>query len=170
MRALWLVGMMGSGKTTVGELIARETGLVFIDTDSLIESEQGRSIGVIWETDGEDGFRDLESKQINQIATSGQDCVIGTGGGAVLRPGNIATMRGCGTVVWLAAEPGELWSRVGASETRPLLVGAPDEHRLATILVERRELYEAAAHFTVETGSKGTAAVAREVMVLWNGS
>lgn len=170
MRALWLVGMMGSGKTTVGELIARETGLVFIDTDSLIESEQGRPIESIWETGGQDSFRDLESEQINQIATSGQDCVIATGGGAVLRPGNIAAMRECGTVVWLAAGPGELWSRVGDSETRPLLSDAPDEQRLAEILVERRELYEGAAHFTVETGSKGSTAVAREVMVLWNGS
>ena len=170
MRALWLVGMMGSGKTTVGELIARETGLVFIDTDSLIESEQQRSIGSIWETGGEDGFRDLESEQIDRIAASGQDCVIATGGGAVLRPKNIATMRRCGTVVWLAAGPGELWSRVGGAETRPLLVGAPDERRLADIVDGRRKFYEAAAHFTVETGSKGTAAVAREVMVLWNGS
>jgi shikimate kinase len=162
--------MMGSGKTTVGELIAREMGLMFIDTDSLIESEQGRPIGSIWESGGEDGFRDLESEQIDQIAASGQDCVIATGGGAVLRSENIATMRRCGTVVWLAAEPGELWSRVGGSETRPLLLDAPDEHRLADILDGRREFYEAAAHFTVETGPKDTAAVAREVMVLWNGS
>ena len=106
MRALWLIGMMGSGKTTVGELIAGETGLTFMDTDSLIETEQGRSIGSIWEAEGQESFRDLESEQINGIATAGQDCVVATGGGAVLRLENIAAMRRCGTVVWLDGRTG----------------------------------------------------------------
>ena len=170
MRALWLIGMMGSGKTTVGELIAGETGLTLFDTDSLIETEQGASIGSIWETAGEEAFRDLESEQINRIATAGQDCVVATGGGAVLRFANTAAMRRCGTVVWLTAEPGELWSRVADSETRPLLARVANENRLKEILVERLERYREAAHFTVETGSKDIKAVAREVMELWNGS
>lgn len=121
MRALWLVGMMGSGKTTVGETVVRRLGLVFIDTDSHIESENQRSIAVIWETEGENAFRDLESELLVRLGSTGQDCVVATGGGVVLRPGNIAVMRETGTVVWLTAEPGELVGRVSGSPSRPLL-------------------------------------------------
>jgi shikimate kinase len=170
MQALWLVGMMGSGKTTVGRLVSRHTGLEFLDTDFLIESQQEQPIGSIWETGGEERFRDLESQQINRIAVSGEGAVVATGGGVVLRATNITTMRDCGMVVWLSAEPDELWSRVADSETRPLLLDAPDQRRLAEILKGRRRLYRAAAHFIVETGSRDAEDVAQEVAELWNGS
>lgn len=170
MRALWLVGMMGSGKTTVGELIARRLGLVFFDTDSLIESETHRSVASIWEVEGEDVFRDFESEQIGRLVGGGQDCVIATGGGAVLRPENIAVMRDNGTVVWLTAEPAELAARVDDSESRPLLWGGQDEERLAQLLAEREAVYAEAAHYTIETSSKGTEEIVREVVMLWNGS
>jgi len=170
MRALWLVGMMGSGKTTVGELIARWTKLAFFDTDLLVEAAQRRPIASIWDTDGQEAFRDLESEQIDRIASSQQDCVVATGGGAVLRSENISVMRDSGLVVWLSAQPAELAARVVDSDTRPLLGGVPGEERLAGLLHEREESYATAAHFRVETGSKGREAVAREVMALWNAS
>jgi len=170
MRALWLIGMMGSGKTTVGELIARRLGLDFVDTDSLIETETHRSVASIWEAEGEEAFRDFEAEQIERLIERGQDCVIATGGGAVLRPENIAVMRGSGTVVWLTAKPGELAARVDDSESRPLLWGGQSEERLAELLTEREAVYAEAAHHTVETSSKGTEEIAREVMMLWNGS
>ncbi len=171
MRVLWLIGMMGAGKTTVGELIARRLGLDLIDTDSLVESVSGLSISAIWERGGESIFRDLESREIERIAADGKDCIVATGGGAVLRPGNVETMRRAGTVVWLRADPGMLASRVlHGSDARPLLRDGPGEDRLAALLSDREDNYAGAAHHQIDTNSKTATEVAREVMELWNGS
>ncbi len=170
MGALWLIGMMGAGKTTVGELIAGRMGLALIDTDARVESASGLSISSLWEAGGEGDFRERESDQIEQIAVAEEDCVVATGGGVVLRPDNVATMRRTGTVIWLQAEPGELASRVDGSETRPLLRDGGSEDRLASMLSERAACYARAAHHHVDTTSKTPDQVAREVMGLWNGS
>jgi shikimate kinase len=170
MRALWLVGMMGSGKTTVGEIIARRTGVEFIDTDSLIEAELDRPISSVWATEGEDAFRAVESERIRRVVAAGHDSVVATGGGVVIQPGNIELMRSSGTVVWLQADPDQLASRVAGSDDRPLLAGWSDEERLAALLADRAEAYAIAAHHRVETGSKQPEEIAREVMVLWNAS
>ncbi len=170
MRALWLIGMMGAGKTTVGELIAGRMGMALIDTDSLVESTSGQSISSLWEAGGEDDFRVRESDQIERIAAGEEDCVVATGGGVVLRRDNVATMRRTGTVIWLQAEPGELASRVDGSEVRPLLRNGANEDRLARLLSERAAIYAHAAHHHVDTTSKTPDQVAREVMGLWNGS
>jgi shikimate kinase len=169
MRALWLVGMMGSGKTTVGEIIARRTGLELVDTDSRIEAETDRPISSIWETDGEETFRDLESEQIDRIVTTGRDCVVATGGGVVLRPENVSAMRSCGMVVWLTAGPDALAARVANAPSRPLLYRRPSEERLGELLAERGPAYAEAADRTVDTDARGPTEVAREVMLLWNG-
>lgn len=170
MKVLWLIGMMGAGKTTVGELIARRLGLDLKDTDSLVESASGLSISEIWDRGGESTFRDQESREIERIAADGRDCVVATGGGAVLRPRNVETMRLAGIVVWLRADPGVLASRVRGSDTRPLLRDGPGEDRLAALLSDRDADYASAAHHQVDTNSKTAAEVAREVMELWNGS
>lgn len=170
MRALWLIGMMGAGKSTVGELIARSTGLALLDTDSRIESTSGLSISSLWEARGEDGFRERECDEIERIAAAGEDCVVATGGGVILRPGNVATMRRTGTVVWLQADPVELASRVEGSDTRPLLRDGTSEERLGTLLSDRAEAYARAAHHSVDTTSKSVDQVVREVMGLWNES
>jgi len=170
MRALWLVGMMGSGKTTVGALIARRVGLPFIDTDSRIEAENGRTIASIWETEGEETFRDLESEQIDRIVATGRDCVVATGGGAVLRPENVAAMRSNGVVVWLTAGYEELAARLGDAPARPLLFNRQTDRRVADLLAERSPAYADAAHHRVDTSAKEPGDVAREVVLLWNGS
>ncbi|MDH3399152.1 MAG: shikimate kinase, partial [Acidimicrobiia bacterium] len=144
MRALWLVGMMGSGKTTVGELIARRTGLVFVDTDSVIEAASDRAISSIFETDGEEAFRDLEADCIDRIVATGRDCVVATGGGIVLRPQNVSAMRSNGRVVWLMAGRDELAARVDDSPARPLLFNQQTAQRLDALLVERAAAYAAA--------------------------
>ena len=169
MRALWLVGMMGSGKTTVGELIAQRSGLVFVDTDSLIEDETERSISSIWEAAGEEAFRDLETKQIERLLTTPGDCVVATGGGAVLRRENVAAMRNNGTVVWLTAGRHELAARLRKAKARPLLVDQRIVTRLADLMAERGAAYAEAAHYSVDTAAKSPDEVAREVMLLWNG-
>jgi shikimate kinase len=170
MRALWLVGMMGSGKTAVGALIAHGWGLPFVDTDWCIEAEREQTITSLWEIAGEEAFRDLETEQIARIVTAGRDCVVATGGGAVLRPENVAAMRGSGLVVWLTATPGVLAVRLGDRSTRPLLTDRRIERRLVELLEERQVAYGEAAHHTVDTSSQNPDDVAREVMLLWNAS
>ena len=170
MRALWLVGMMGSGKTTVGGLIAQQTGLAFVDTDARIEAENDLTVSGIWEIEGEQTFRDLESGQIGRIAAAGEDCVVATGGGVVLRPENVAAMRSNGTVVWLTAEPEQLAARVRTPRTRPLLDARRTEQRLSELLAEREQWYAEAAHHSVDTRFKSPEEVSREVILFWKGS
>jgi shikimate kinase len=166
-RTIWLVGMMGSGKSTVGEELARRRRVAFYDTDALIVERLGRSIAEVWDLHGEEGFRDIESNQVDRLA--GQDAVVATGGGVVLRPSNVETMRGSGSVVWLRASVAELAARVGGGEGRPLLAGGSVETRLSTVLDRRRDLYEKAAAVIVDTGGKTVGEVSEEVE-RWIGS
>ncbi|MDR9451632.1 MAG: shikimate kinase [Acidimicrobiia bacterium] len=170
MRALWLIGMMGSGKTVVGATIARQIGVAFVDTDDRIAAELGQTITTIWDDAGEAGFRDLEADQIARLIRSGEDCVVATGGGAVLRPANVEAMRSNGLVVWLTAGVEILATRLGDDLTRPLLTGGSVEGRLAELLAERLPLYADAAHHTVNTTNQHPQEVAREVIRLWNAS
>ena len=160
-RTIWLVGMMGSGKSTVGEELARRRRVAFYDTDALIVERLGRSIAEVWELHGEEGFRDVESAQVDRLA--GQDAVVATGGGVVLRPSNIETMRGSGPVVWLRASVAELAGRIGEGQGRPLLSGGSLDTRLSAVLDTRRELYEKAAAVVIDTDGKTVGEVSEEV-------
>jgi shikimate kinase len=170
MRILWLIGLMGSGKTVVGKLVSRRTGLPLIDTDERLAAEHGQTITSLWDSLGEEAFRELEVAQIAAIVASGRDCVVATGGGAVVRPENVTAMRDNGVVVWLTALPEVLSTRIGNGLTRPLLSGRPIERRLAALLTDRHPHYAAAAHRTVDTSDKNPDEVAREVILLWNAS
>jgi len=166
---LWLVGMMGSGKTRVGALVAEAAGVRFRDTDEEVASRLGCSIGRLWGTRGESAFRDLEAATVRRLAAEPRS-VIATGGGVVLDPANVDTMRTSGLVVWLQARPDTLAGRVGAGEGRPLLEGSDPRTRLAEILVEREPLYRAAAHHRVQTDGRSPEQVAEEVLGCWTGS
>lgn len=163
---LWLVGMMGSGKTTVGEAVADQLGLSFIDTDLLIVSVNSRSIPDLWEAEGQEAFRALERQMISSAADAGP-AVVATGGGAVLDPTNVELMRSSGLVVWLSASPQTLDSRIGKAGDRPLLHGATAGERLGSLLDERRDHYLAAAHAEVATDGRSVARVAAEVVERW---
>ncbi len=164
---LWLIGMMGAGKSAVGREVARRAGVEFVDTDEEVAARAGCSIGELWGSRGEQAFRDLEAAQVERLADSGP-CVVATGGGAVLRPESIEAMRRSGTVVWLQADPVELAARVEAeAEQRPLLAGAEAETELARILAERTPLYRQAAHHVVATGGRPPVEVAELVAKLW---
>ncbi|HEY5685375.1 MAG TPA: shikimate kinase [Acidimicrobiia bacterium] len=160
-RTIWLVGMMGSGKSTVGEELARRRRVAFYDTDALIVERLGHSIAEVWDLHGEEGFRDVESAQVDRLA--GQDAVVATGGGVVLRPSNVETMRGSGPVVWLRTSVAELAERVGGGEGRPLLTGGSVDTRLSAVLDTRRELYEKAAAVVIDTDGKTVGEVSEEV-------
>ena len=150
---LWLIGMMGSGKSTVGRSIAAITDRRFIDVDSMVEERVGRSIASIFEERGEAAFREMEGAEIRRLsggsapAASGR--VIATGGGAVLDPAGVAAMRRSGAVAWLDAPAAVLAGRI-RGEDRPLLTGSDVASRLAGTLAGRLSLYRQAAHYRID--------------------
>lgn len=161
---LWLIGMMGSGKTAVGTEVARLLGVDFVDTDVLITSLGGRSIPDIWAEDGEEQFRLLESQMVRSAADHG-DAVVATGGGVILSGDNVETMRSSGPVVWLDASPKTMAERVGRVGGRPLLADESDpEAVLRSLLRERESAYRSAAHHIVVTDGRPVDEIAREVV------
>lgn len=136
-----LAGPPGSGKSTVGPLLADELGRPFVDSDALIAAEAGRPISEIFATDGESHFRELERATLARLAhQSGQ--VIAVGGGALLNPLSRTLLQATGTVVCLCAKPSTLFERLAQSESRPLLAGDSSEARLRLLLKARREHYQ----------------------------
>ena len=158
---LWLVGMMGSGKTTVGRLVAVGAGAPFHDVDLIVQERIGASIRDLWEREGEVAFRAIEATFVSELA-SGEGAVISTGGGAILREANRRAMQRSGTVVWLQPPAAVLAGRVGGSLERPVL-GGGGEDRLAELLESRSSAYEAVAHHPVDTAGRTPAEVAAEV-------
>jgi shikimate kinase len=166
---LWLIGMMGSGKTTVGEAVASALGLSFIDTDMLITSVSARSIPEIWDEDGEESFRALERQMVASAADSGP-AVVATGGGVVLDRENIERMRSSGLVVWLSASPRALEERVARAGGRPLLSEGLPADRLKALLEERQSRYIEAAHVEVPTDDRTIDEITSDVIGQWTAS
>ena len=159
---LWMIGMMGSGKTTVGEIVADLMALPFIDLDTVIESDAGMTVAAIFYAEGEAGFRRRESVALAGVA--GTECVVACGGGAVLSRPNRDVMTASGTVVWLQAPVATLAARVGDGSGRPLVSGDVAAG-LQAILGERRDAYDDAASVAVD-GDRPPRTVAEEV-VAW---
>ena len=151
----------------MGRLVAERAGVDFVDSDDVVASRMGCSIAEFWGEHGEMAFRDMESAAIASIA-AGSDCVVATGGGAILRAKNVATMRKTGTVVWLQAGPETLAERVGDSNRRPLLRNENPQEKLKALGEERHDAYRAAAHATVATDGLGLETVATRIEELWN--
>lgn len=138
---IYLVGMMGAGKSSVGTELGERLGRRVLDLDEIIESTEGRTIAEIFETVGEERFRELETLALGKAAGEG-GLVVSTGGGVVLRGTNRAVMSASGVTVYLRAEPEALWSRIGHAEGRPLLGRADPQGALRGIYEARRGLYE----------------------------
>ena len=166
-RHLWLVGMMGSGKSSVGRLVAERIGIDFIDSDDVVTSRIGRPIVDYWTEHGEEAFRDQEAQALAWLAL-GPSRVIATGGGAVLRESNVALMRESGVVIWLQAEVVTLAERVGQSNRRPLLRDENPVAKLQVLLDERSDAYRRAAHGTIATDGLTLETVATRIEELWN--
>jgi shikimate kinase len=148
---LVLIGLPGSGKSTVGRQLARRLGLGFADTDHVIEQRIGCSIREFFEREGEDAFRDIEEEVIRELAQAGPG-VLATGGGAVLRPANREALRSGAHVIYLRSTPEELFKRLRHDANRPLLQVADPLARLRSLYDERDPLYRETAHFIIETG------------------
>ena len=148
---LYLVGMMGCGKSTAGRHLAEQLGYRFLDADSSIEQVAGRSIPELFASEGEAGFRDLEAAVLNQIA-SWHSLVVATGGGVVTRPENWGQMQQ-GVVIWLDAPDALLLERLSADPTpRPLMQSEDPAQRLAELMGQRRPLYAQADLHIVQDG------------------
>ncbi|QNI83507.1 shikimate kinase [Synechococcus sp. RS9907] len=163
-RSLYLVGMMGSGKTSTGRPLAERLGYGFVDADAVIEQAAGCSIPDIFDRDGEAGFRSLESQVLSAISQR-HSLVVATGGGVVTQPENWGMLHS-GIVIWLDVVPDQLLQRLNADSTvRPLLQTADPEAALNALLNERRPLY-AEADLTVVINDETPEAVADGILQL----
>jgi shikimate kinase len=160
---LYLVGLMGAGKTTVGRVLARRLKLRFLDSDQEIERRCGVKIPVIFEIEGEPGFRSREAAVIGELSLL-RGIVLATGGGVVGAKQNRQLLAASGTIVYLHAQPDDLYERVRHDRNRPLLATADPLARLRALYAERDPLYRSIADVVIDTGKQGVAALARDLL------
>lgn len=167
--AVVLVGLSGSGKSTVGRLVAQRLAVPFVDTDDLVATRAGKPVHRIFAEDGEEAFRDLETEVISAVIRPAGPCVVATGGGAVLRPANRAALTAGNTVVWLDAPPETLAARLRdhatSPEERPLLRSGDLVARLAEMVAARGPYYSACATLRLDTAGKHPHRIADEIVV-----
>jgi shikimate kinase len=163
-RHLVLIGLMGAGKTTVGERCAEVLTRPFVDTDALVVGAAGVPFDDLWAAEGESGFRRREAVAVADAAASPEALVIACGGGAVLDPENRRALRASGFVVWLQASPAVLAERLLDDRSRPLLASGDRTATLARLEGVRHAAYTEAAHATVETGGRSVSEVAAAVV------
>jgi shikimate kinase len=168
-RGIWLVGMSGTGKSTVASLAAARLGWPVIDLDAVIEERSGMRVPAIFEREGERGFRERESEALRAVASAGP-AVVATGGGAPLRDENRALMERTGWVIALEARPETLHARIeaqlareAAGAVRPLLGAGDPLERLRALKAARQPVY-ALAHWTIHTDRLAPEQVAAEVV------
>ncbi|NKB62593.1 MAG: AAA family ATPase [Gammaproteobacteria bacterium] len=159
---IYLVGLMGAGKTTVGRKLSNLMERDFLDTDQMMETRTGVAISYIFEVEGESGFRDRESALLKEVSElSGK--VISTGGGIVLREENRLMMRESGLVIYLRASLGLLWSRLRGCRKRPLLQSDNPKEKIRMLIEERDGMYKEAADIVVDANSESAAKMAKKI-------
>jgi shikimate kinase len=160
-----LVGLPGSGKTTVGKLLARRLGLDFVDSDQVIEERVGCPIRSYWEQQGEQAFRDLEETTIQDLTAQSRGMVLATGGGSVLRESNRQRLRAGARVVYLRSSPEQVYSRVRHNRNRPLLQVDDPMERLRSLHAQRDPLYRETAHIVVDTARPSLQALVQMIVM-----
>ena len=159
-----LIGLPGSGKTTVGRQLSRRLRVPFLDSDTVIEQQLGCSIREFFEREGEQRFRDIEASVIDELTQSNEG-VLSTGGGAVLRPENRAHLHDRTRVVYLNSSPDDLFRRLRHDKNRPLLQVADPLGRLRDLHTQRDPLYRETAHFLVDTGRPSVASLVNMILM-----
>lgn len=154
---------MGAGKSTVGRLLAEQLGYTFCDSDHEIEARTGATIPMIFDIEGEQGFRQREAQVIDELTQLPQ-IVLATGGGAVLRPDNRKLLRSRGFVIYLQSDVDNLFNRVKHDRNRPLLQNEDPKATLAAILKEREPLYKEVADLVVQTEAVSVGLVVRKIL------
>jgi shikimate kinase len=162
---LFLVGMMGAGKTTIGRSLARILNREFVDLDHELEARCGVRVSLIFDIEGEQGFRKRETALLDECSRR-PGIVLATGGGAVLAPENRRYLKERGVVVYLRASAQELYRRVARDRNRPLLQTADPLARIQDLLREREPLYEEIAAVTLETGTLPVSQVVKTLIPL----
>lgn len=164
---IFFVGLMGAGKTTVGKLLAKRLGKTFYDSDHEIETRTGVNIPVIFELEGEVGFRKRETAAIEEL-TAMHDIVLATGGGAVLSKQNRENLSQHGTVVYLRATVTELWHRTKNDKNRPLLQTDDPRAKLEKLYTERDPLYREIADIVIDTGDQSVGSIVQHLAEILN--
>ncbi|NDC61134.1 MAG: shikimate kinase [Betaproteobacteria bacterium] len=160
---LALVGMPGSGKSSVGRQLARKLGVGFVDTDQVIELRMASSIREFFQREGEQAFRDIETQVIHDMTRTGCG-VLATGGGAVLREVNRSVLRERTHVIYLRVSPDELFRRLRHDTQRPLLQVNDPKAKLRELFEQREPCYQAAAHYVIETSRPRVATMVNMIM------
>ena len=166
MKRIVLMGFMGAGKTTIGKALAERLSWDFIDTDAEIEKEQGRKISEIFETEGEQAFRDMETRLLKKLEKSEEQFVLSIGGGMPVREENRAFLRNIGTVIYLKTSKEEIIRRVSGDTNRPLLQGGALEEKVTNLMNAREQIYKDTAHKEVVTDGKNPQKVVNEILEL----
>ena len=161
---IYLIGMMGSGKSTVGKTLSEKMHKPFIDLDSEIEKGTGKNISEIFDIDGEEQFRKMETKQLKQYSES----IVACGGGIVLKDENREFINENGATILLTASMEELSYRLSDSGNRPLLADDNTEEALTKLWLERQLHYLNTADFTIETDGKNPEQLTKEILVQIN--
>lgn len=163
---MWLVGMMGSGKTAAGRLAASRLGVEFSDTDVVVAERMGCSVAQLWGDVGEAAFRELEKVATALLDRRGG--IVSTGGGVVLDPANREILGESGQVVWLRASPSVLSSRIGSNTGRPLMPETGRLEVLEALLEERSRFYEEVSAHQIDTDDMDVSEVANAIEAVWN--
>lgn len=160
---IFLIGFMGSGKSTIGRFLQKELNMELVEMDARIVEEQGMSINDIFAEKGEDYFRDLESRLVLDLNNEG-NTIVSCGGGVVIRPENVENMKKNGKIVFLSATPDTIYERVKNSTERPILNGHMNVEYIAGLMEKRRALYENAADIRIETDGKTRDEICKEII------
>lgn len=160
---IFLVGMMGAGKTTVARLLAGRLNRTFIDSDHELEARCGVKVPVIFEIEGEEGFRNREAAVLDEL-TARPGVVLATGGGAILREENRRRLAERGLVIYLRAQPYDLYMRTRHDKNRPLLMTPDPQKRLAELFTHRDPLYREVADLVMDTGRQSVQVLVKQIL------
>lgn len=159
---VFIIGPMGAGKTTVGKKLAKKLNKIFIDSDKEIEKRTGASISLIFDVEGESGFREWEKKILAELAKE-NDIVLATGGGAILSESNRKILMKKGLVIYLEASPELIFKRTAYDNSRPLLDTKDRAETINELLKTRKPIYENCADFTINVDKKSADRIINEI-------
>lgn len=162
-RNIYLIGFMGTGKTTISNYLHEKYGLEQLEMDEQIVKDEGKSIAAIFAENGEEYFRQLETELLIKLKER-DNLVVSCGGGTAMRPCNVQEMKKRGCIVLLDAKPETVYQRVRTSHDRPLLEGNMNVDYIRGLMEARRPKYEEAADITVKTDRRKAADICREIM------
>lgn len=164
---IYLIGFMGTGKSTISKKLAQKLNLHTIEMDAEIERRNSMKISEMFEKHGEPYFRDLETQLLEEIAQT-EPCIISCGGGAVLRPENVALMKASGLIVLLDAKPETIYDRVKGSTERPILNNNMSVEFIGELMAKREAVYRQSCDAAVATDDRSPMEIADEILKIYN--